>query len=75
MAFMAAALLASCSDSDEDYSGDFGQIKVPDTRQLEQTVTADDTQAAQGDHESLQYVNSTVEEIHKSFFLSFCRLS
>lgn len=46
MAFMAAALLASCSDSDEDYSGDFGQIKVPDTRQLEQTVTADDTQAA-----------------------------
>ena len=43
MAFMAAALLASCSDSDEDYSGDFGQIKVPDTRQLEQTVTADDT--------------------------------
>ena len=48
MAFMAAALLASCSDSDEDYSGDFGQIKVPDTRQLEQTVTADDTQAARG---------------------------
>ena len=30
--------------------------------------------AAQGDHESLQYVNSTVEEIHKSFFLSFCRI-
>ena len=29
---------------------------------------------AQGDHESLQYVNSTVEEIHKSFFLSFCRI-
>ena len=48
MDFMAAALLASCSDSDEDYSGDFGQIKVPDTRQLEQTVTADDTQAARG---------------------------
>ena len=48
MAFMAAALLASCSDSDEGYSGDFGQIKVPDTRQLEQTVTADDTQAARG---------------------------
>lgn len=47
MAFIAAALLASCSD-DKDYSGDFGQIKVPDTRQLEQTVTADDTQAAQG---------------------------
>lgn len=48
MAFMAAALLASCSDSDgdEDYSGDFGQIKVLDARQLEQTVTADDTQAA-----------------------------
>lgn len=49
MAFMAAALLASCSDSkDKDYSGDFGQIKVPDTSQLEQTVTADETQAAQG---------------------------
>lgn len=48
MAFMAAALLASCSDKDNDYSGDFGQIKVPDTRQLEQTVTADDTQTAQG---------------------------
>lgn len=48
MAFIAAALLASCSDSDEDYSGDFGQIKVPDTRQLEQTVAADGTQAARG---------------------------
>ena len=48
MAFIAAALLASCSDKGDDYSGDFGQIKVPDTRQLEQTVTADDTQAAQG---------------------------
>ena len=49
MAFMAASLLASCSDGkDKDYSGDFGQIRVPDTRQLEQTVTADETQAAQG---------------------------
>ncbi|SEA91809.1 Putative binding domain-containing protein, N-terminal [Alistipes timonensis JC136] len=48
MAFMAAALLASCSDKDNDYSGDFGQIKVPDTRQLEQTVTANDTQTARG---------------------------
>ena len=48
MAFMAAALLASCSDKNNDYSGDFGQIKVPDTRQLEQTVTADDTQTARG---------------------------
>ena len=47
MAFIAAALLASCSD-DKDYSGDFGQIKVPDTRQLEQTVSADDTQSARG---------------------------
>lgn len=47
MAFMAAALLASCSD-DKDYSGDFGQIKVPDTRQLEQTAGSDDTQAAKG---------------------------
>ena len=33
--YAAAALVlalgaASCSDSDEDYSGDFGQIKVPD---------------------------------------------
>ena len=48
MAFMAIALHASCSDKGDDHSGDFGQIKVPDTRQLEQTVTADDTQAAQG---------------------------
>ena len=48
MAFMAAALLASCSDKNNDYSGDFGQIKVPATRQLEQTVTADDTQTARG---------------------------
>ena len=32
MALLATALLASCSD-DKDYSGDFGQIKVPDTRQ------------------------------------------
>lgn len=47
MAFMAAALLASCSDN-KDYSGDFGQIKVPDTRQLEQTAGSDDTQAAKG---------------------------
>lgn len=47
MAFIAAALFASCSD-DKDYSGDFGQIKVPDTRQLEQTVSADDTQSARG---------------------------
>ena len=47
MAFIAAALLASCSD-DKDYSGDFGQIRVPDTRQLEQTVSADDTQSARG---------------------------
>ena len=48
MAFMAAALLASCGGDDKDYSGDYGQIKVPDTRQLEQTVTAGDTQAPQG---------------------------
>ena len=48
MAFIATALLASCSDKGDDHSGDFGQIKVPDTRQLEQTVTADDTQAPQG---------------------------
>ena len=48
MAFMAVALLASCSDNDKDHSGDFGQIKVPDTRQLEQAVSADDTQASQG---------------------------
>ena len=47
MAFIAAALLASCSD-DKDYSGDFGQIRVPDTRQLEQTVSADDTQSEIG---------------------------
>lgn len=44
---MAAALLASCSDN-KDYSGDYGQIKVPDTRQLEQTAGSDDTQAAKG---------------------------
>lgn len=48
MAFIATALLASCSDKGDDYSGDFGQIKVPDTRQLEQTAGADDTQGTQG---------------------------
>ncbi len=47
MTLMAAALLASCSD-DTDYSGDYGQIRVPDTRQMKQTVSAGDTQAAQG---------------------------
>lgn len=47
MAFMAAAMLASCSDG-KDYSGDFGQIKVPDTRELKQTAGSDDTQAAKG---------------------------
>lgn len=44
---MAVMLFASCSDK-EDNSGDFGQIKVPDTRQLDQTVGADDTQASKG---------------------------
>lgn len=48
MVFMSVALLASCNDEDKDYAGDFGHIKVPDTRQMEQTVAADDTQAAQG---------------------------
>lgn len=47
MAFIATVLLASCSE-DTDYSADFGQIKVPDTRQLEQTVSADDTQGTGG---------------------------
>lgn len=37
---LAALLLASCGD-DDDHAGDFGQIKVPDTRQLEQTLPAD----------------------------------
>lgn len=48
MAITATALLASCSDKDPEYSGNFGQIKVPDTRQLEQTVSAEETQASQG---------------------------
>ncbi len=30
--------------------------------------------AAQGDDQGLQYVDGTVEELHKSYFLSFCRL-
>ena len=30
--------------------------------------------AAQGDDQGLQYVDGTVEEIHKSCFLSFCRI-
>lgn len=47
MTLMATALLASCSD-DTDYSGDYGQIRVPDTRQMKQTVSAGDTQAPQG---------------------------
>lgn len=47
IAFLAAALLASCGD-DKDHSGDFGQIKVPDTRQLDQTAGADDTEADRG---------------------------
>lgn len=47
IALLAAALLASCGD-EKDHSGDFGQIKVPDTRQLDQTAGADDTQAARG---------------------------
>lgn len=47
MAFAAALLFASCGEK-EDNSGDFGQIKVPDIRQLEQAVGADDTQTAKG---------------------------
>ena len=30
--------------------------------------------AAQGDHQSLQHVDSVSEKIHKSYFLSFCRI-
>lgn len=30
--------------------------------------------AAQGDDQGLQYVDGTVEELHKSYFLSFCRI-
>ena len=30
--------------------------------------------AAQGDDQGLQYVDGTVEELHKSCFLSFCRI-
>lgn len=44
---MAVMLFASCGEK-EDHSGDFGQIKVPDTRQLDQTAEADDTQASKG---------------------------
>lgn len=41
-AFIAAALLASCSgDDDNPWYGDFGNIQVPDTRLLEQQVDAD----------------------------------
>lgn len=48
-AFAAAlVLLAACSDDDGDCSGDFGQIKVPDTRPLQQTASADDTQTDKG---------------------------
>lgn len=46
-ACLAAMLLASCGEK-EDHSGDFGQIKVPDVRQLEQTAGSDDTQPAKG---------------------------
>lgn len=42
-----AFLAAACGD-EKDYSGDYGQIKVPDTRELEQTVAADDTQTNKG---------------------------
>lgn len=44
----ALVLFAACSDDDKDYSGDFGQIKVPDTRPLKQTASADDTQTGRG---------------------------
>lgn len=50
-AIIAATLLFfACGDGDGDNShyGDFGAIKVPDTRQLEQTVTAGGTQTGQG---------------------------
>lgn len=47
--FTAAAFTASCGgDEDKDWSGDFGTIKVSDTRQLEQTAWADQKQATQG---------------------------
>lgn len=46
--FFAAALLAACGGDDDKWYGDYGQIKVPDTRQLDQTVASDGTQASQG---------------------------
>ena len=46
MAFMAAALLASCSDSDEDYSGDLAADQGPGHPATGTDRHADDTQAA-----------------------------
>lgn len=44
----AAAFLATACNEGNDHSGDYGQIKVPDTRELQQTASADDTQASKG---------------------------
>lgn len=50
-AIIAATLFVACGGGDEDtnkWYGDYGAIKVPDTRQLEQTAPADATQTGQG---------------------------
>lgn len=50
LSLFAAATLTACGGDDNDgkWSGNFGQVEVPDTRELEQTVGADDTQGKSG---------------------------
>lgn len=47
-ALAALVLTAACTCKGEDYKGLFGQIRVADTRALEQTAGADETQAPNG---------------------------
>ncbi len=44
-ALTAMLFIVACNDENNSYFGDYGNIKIPDTRQLEQQITANPTHA------------------------------